>query len=229
LKQLYLFKYGPRIHEGWPGIPGLPFFSNMKFRFNTYNFLIAAAFLLFSFSLSAEKLSEGDVDGQNYISIQGSSNINEFQLINPYPALDETNSGIEGNERYRNIRIPVDEFTLENQRLVHDFRQMVQESKYPYIKIGIERMELADFEETSGLTNFSTIITIAGVSKEYSVPCEVFSKLNSGYTLSGSFSIKLTDFNIDPPEKLMGLIKVNNEVFVNFLFNFDSEEVLTKK
>ena len=201
----------------------------MKFKFNTYKCFLISIFLLLSFSLSAEKLSEGDVNRQNYVSIQGSSNVNEFQLINSDLELDEMDSGVESNARYRNIRIAVDEFTSNNQRMVQDFREMVNASKYPYIKIGLERRELADFEETSGLTNFSMIITLAGKTKEYTVPCEVFSKLNSEYVLSGNFSIKLTDFGIDPPAKLLGLIKVNNEVFINFLFNFDSEEVLTKK
>lgn len=201
----------------------------MKFKLKTYNFTIAAVLLLFCLHLQAKDLSDGDGETQNFISIQGSSNINEFQLINPHPAINESNSGVTNNKRYRDILISVNEFTSANQRMVRDFREMVQESKYPYIKISIERRDLADFDETSGLTNFSTIITIAGKAKEYNVPCEVYSTLNSGFLLSGNFSVKLTDFGIDPPEKVLGLIKVNNEVCINFLFNFDSEEVLTKK
>ena len=201
----------------------------MKFKLKTYNFLIAAVMLLSCFHSQAEKLTDGNGENQSYISIQGSSNINEFELINPHPAINKNNSGIDKNSRYRNIRISVNEFTSTNDRMVHDFRKMVHESKYPFIKISIERRDLADFEETNGLTNFSIIITIAGKSQEYTVPCEVFSTLNSGYMLSGNFSVKLTDFSIEPPEKLLGLIKVNNEVCINFLFNFDSEEVLTKR
>src|SRR6056297_1678008 len=100
----------------------------MKFKFNTYKCFLISIFLLLSFSLSAEKLSEGDVNRQNYVSIQGSSNINEFQLINSDLELDEMDSGVECNARYRNIRIAVDEFTSDNQRMVQDFREMVNAS-----------------------------------------------------------------------------------------------------
>jgi hypothetical protein len=201
----------------------------MTHKFKIYSYFLISVLLIISSSLPAEKLTDAGVDSQNYISICGSSNVNEFQLINSDLALDETDAAMESNGRYRNIRIAVDDFTSDNQRMVHDFREMVHESKYPYIKISIERRDLANFEETNGLTNFSIIISIAGKSQEYTVPCDVFSTLNAEYTLSGSFSVKLTDFSIEPPQKLLGLIKVNNEVFINFLFNFDSEEVLTKK
>lgn len=201
----------------------------MKIKLSTYNFLTAAILLFFCYHAGAENPPGGNSESQSYISIRGSSNINEFELINPHPAINENKSGVENKSRYLNIRISVDEFTSTNERMVHDFRKMVQESKYPVIKISIENRDLADFEETNGLTNFGIIITIAGKSQEYTVPCEVFSTLNSGHMLSGNFSVKLTDFGIEPPEKLLGLIKVNNEVCINFLFNFDSEEVLTKR
>jgi hypothetical protein len=201
----------------------------MKFRINTYQLFFTLVFLVITSSVFAEGLNDEDVDNQNYISIQGSSNVNEFHLMNSDLQLDELDGGTERNSLYRNIRIAVDGFTADNQRMVRDFREMVNESRYPFIKIGIERRKMADFEETSGLTKFSIIITIAGKSKEYKVPCEIFSSVDSGYIISGNFSVKLTDFGIEPPEKLLGLIKVNNEVFINFLFNFDSEEVLTKK
>lgn len=197
--------------------------------FVAYNFFILAIPFLLSFNVFAEKQEGRNEERQSYISVQGTSNVNEFTLINQHPIPDDEYNGIEDSGNYLNVLISVNEFSSENKRMVNDFRQMLQESKYPYIKIGIEPIEFADFEETTGLTEFSLIITIAGKTNKYNVPCEVFSKLNSGYTITGSFSVKLTDFNIDPPEKLLGLIKVNNEVFINFLFKFDSEEVLTEK
>ncbi len=201
----------------------------MTYTIIKYNFFIAILLLLFNFPAKPDNNSESENENSNYISIQGSSNVNEFQFISSSSNITEYLSETDTNPQYRNIRIAVDGFSAENKKMVQDFREMVNAEEYPYIGISIERRELADFEETSGMTNFSTIITIAGVSQEYTVPCEVFSRLNSGYSLNGSFSVKLTDFEIDPPEKLLGLIKVNNEVFINFLFNFDSEEVLTKK
>lgn len=201
----------------------------MKYTIIKSNFFIAALLLLFNFPAKSDNDSESEKESSNYISIMGSSNVNEFQLMNSSPDIAEYSNQADTNPRYRNIRIEVDGFSAENKKMVQDFREMVNAEEHPYIGIAIERRELADFEETSGMTNFSTIITIAGVSHEYTVPCEVFSQLNAGYTLNGSFSVKLTDFGIDPPEKLLGLIKVNNTVFINFLFNFDSEEILTEK
>jgi hypothetical protein len=164
----------------------------------------------------------------NYISIQGTSNVNEFQLTLTNPDINEISEDTTTRSHYRKIKLAVNNFHSENQKIAADFREMVQASKFPYIGISIEHRKTADFEETSGMTNFNIIITIAGVSNQYEVPCEVFSQTNAGYTISGSFSINLTDFKIDPPRKFLGLIKVNNEVYIDFLFNFE-EEILTEK
>jgi hypothetical protein len=171
----------------------------------------------------------GKLDHENYISIQGASNINEFELINRNPSINKLSAENTKNNKYQNIQISVDDFTGSNERVVKDFREMVDAGNYPFIKISIEQKELADFDETTGLTNFKTKISIAGTSREYIVPCQIESRLDNGYVLSGNFLIKLTDFGIGPPEKLLGLVQVKNEVFINFVFSFGTDEVLTEK
>lgn len=172
--------------------------------------------------------TEGKAGYENYISIKGSSNVNEFELINASPSISETSEAVRNNGTFRKIQIAVEDFTGPNDRMIEDFKEMVNAGNYPFITIFIEQKELADFDETTGLTNFKTKISIAGVSGKYTVPCIIESKLDGGYYLEGSFPIKLTDFKIAPPEKLLGLVQVKNKVFINFVFNFDTEEILTE-
>jgi hypothetical protein len=183
-----------------------------------------------SVSFASNKIdSERKAEYENYISIKGSSNVNEFELINISPSISEAPETVTNSGTFRKIQIAVDDFTGPNDRMVQDFKEMVDAGNYPLITIFIEQKELADFDETTGLTNFKTKISIAGVAQKYTVPCSVESKLDGGYLLDGSFSLKLTDFKIDPPQKLMGLVQVKDKVFINFVFNFDTEEILTEK
>jgi len=174
--------------------------------------------------------SKADAESEcnNFILIQGSSNINRFMLVNqsPHISTDGEPKGFSGN---REIQIPVDGFTAANNHMLNDFYDMVKASEYPYIHIAIEPRSRADFDETTGLTNFKTEITLAGNSNSYTVPCEIAFCENSAYLLKGSLKIELTDFNIDPPEKVFGAIKVKNEVFINFVFKLKNEETLTEK
>lgn len=182
-----------------------------------------------SLSFASDRIdAKGKADYENYISIKGSSNVNEFELINASPSISETSEADTNNGTFRKIQIAVDNFTSPNEQMIEDFKKMVDAGSYPFITIFIEQKELADFDETTGLTNFKTKISIAGVSGNYTVPCIIESKLDGGYYLDGSFPIKLTDFGIEPPEKLLGLVQVKNKVFINFVFNFDTDEILTE-
>lgn len=202
----------------------------MKLKFITYYFLPAVFLLLQNAALATPKSDTGGKDAyENYVSIKGSSNVNEFELINTNPSVQETSEALSRNGISQKIQIKVDGFTGPNERMIEDFKEMMEAKKHPFITIRIEQKELADFDETTGLTNFKTEIEIAGVSHEYIVPCRVESNLDGGYELDGSFELKLTDFEIEPPQKLMGLVKVKNKVFVNFVFSFGGEEILTEK
>lgn len=183
---------------------------------------------MYSHSSASDKgKADAESECENFIDIQGSSNINRFRLINQSPQIKTDNSF--KNNGARDIQIPVNDFTAANNHMLKDFFNMVKAEEYPYIQIAIEPRNRADFDETSGLTNFRTKISLAGNSNNYTIPCEIVSCDNSAYLLKGQLKIELTDFNIDPPEKVFGAIKVNNEVFINFVFKLKNEDTLTEK
>lgn len=186
-------------------------------------------FLHFSTSATREKNAGETAKCENFISIHGSSNINQFQFVNHNLEINPSAKHPEENSGYQNIRIPVYDFSGPNNRMLNDFYEMVSASEYPFIRISIEPREKADFDETAGQTIFRTIISLAGQSKIFTVPCDIIFCDNSEYMLKGDLKVELTDFNITPPEKVFGAIKVNNEVFINFAFKLKIEETLTEK
>lgn len=190
-----------------------------------YYLLYSLCLLLLSRSFA---ITEGEISlkhsEENYVAIHGSSNVNEFKLYNNSPFIADVHS----KPDYHIIKMEVDEFTADNERMVKDFQQLINASKYPSIKIAVQKRKWADFEETSGLTNFKTRVTLSGVTKKYNVPCELTNQLDGGYTIEGKLAVKLTEFKLEPPVKLLGLVKVKNTVFVNFVFHFESEKSLTE-
>jgi hypothetical protein len=194
------------------------------FKFLKYSIIIGLV-LFFQFDGYAVKLlSAGGSDNcNNYISIDGSSNINQFRFVNYEPIIPPK---IHQNNH---VQIPVYSFQATNKRMLMDFYDMVNASDHPYINIFIEPKSQADFDEGSGKTNFKTQITIAGKTNQYNVPCEIIACEQSGYVLKGDLKIKLTDFDIDPPRKVFGTVKVNNEVFIKFAFTFPADETITQE
>jgi hypothetical protein len=205
------------IHSGEKSFLGIV----MKLKFFTYVFFLAAAFLLlYSYYAAGQEKAVAEAGCVSHIKIHGSSNVNQFQLINHNPKIIRLSGGDEGKQRYQRIEVPVNQFKGANKRMRKDFLEMVNASEYPFIIMAIEPRSLEECRNVKGLSDFKTTITIAGVSNSYVVPCSIDSCESSGYLLKGSLEVKLTDFKIDPPKKLFGMIKVDNEVLIDYVFKF---------
>lgn len=161
----------------------------------------------------------------NYIVINGESNVNRFSFSYTtlssgfgnaflYPSLPH------GNE----IIIPVREFEPSNPLMYNDFLTNLNEQEYPTITI-----KFSNLGQNKGLNpSYAVMITIAGVTREYNVEC-VIQNCGNQYMLRGSKAVRLTDFNLSPPEKLSGLVKVKDEFKVSFsiILNFTAYNSLT--
>ena len=192
----------------------------MKTIIKKYYLLIILTALYYQ-TLGIEKNKTNDLnDCTNYVLIQGSSNINKFEFINYSPSVSFKPD--KGNIKYpdQNIKIPVNKFSGTNNMMLNDFHKMLNAPKYPYINIVIEPREKADFDETTGLTNFKTQISIAGNTHNYVIPCQIDFCKNSDVIVKGDVKLELSDFNIDPPRKVFGAVKVSDEVFITFAFHY---------
>lgn len=166
---------------------------------------------------------------ENYISISGSTNINEFVLQNKELELNHIKilPFIEGENistDTSSIAIPVNEFYCKNRLMQRDFQKLLKSSEYPNISVTLTK-NATPLSDPQSSTNFTIIISLAGVTQKYDVLCDVSSCGDSEFQLKGEKQINLSDFNITPPEKVFGTIKVKDEVFINFAFKFILEEV----
>lgn len=197
-------------------------------KFLKYTILGTVAFLLLSNSYISEPGDQTEGNCVSYVTVQGSSNVNQFSFNNTNPIIQDS-AGIKKDEvQYQIVQIPVYSFTGKNKHMLKDFLDLIKASEYPFIILALESRDLVPCEKHTEPTNFKTRITIAGVTNAYVVPCKVVACNNNGYLVKGDLKIKLTDFNINPPQKFFGMIKVNNEVFIDYAFKFSPENDIFK-
>ncbi|WP_053971684.1 YceI family protein [Mangrovimonas sp. ST2L15] len=79
--------------------------------------------------------------------------------------------------------------------------------------------KLEKVDDSTFKLNVSGTLTIVGASKNVNFEM-LLTKLPSGVNLTGSESIKMTDFGIDPPKALMGTIKTGDKVTIKFNTTF---------
>ncbi len=153
------------------------------------------------------------------IVIKGTTNVNMFTINYSSEDFMPFTMGISEEDSLL-LSIPVDQFTADSKLMLHDFLKLIHADTYPYIQIILKDIIDKDFFEVS--TNIKRKITIGVNGKTNSYFCNT--KLQESYHnkwyFSGELNIKLTDFDLIPPEKFLGMIKVQDDVsiFFNILF-----------
>jgi hypothetical protein len=154
----------------------------------------------------------------NYIHISGTSNINQFSFrFNTERLLPSGQDLVTEDSGNYEICVPVRDFQASNPMMFKDFLELIKASEYPLIKIRFTEKQLDLAQQVTGQSLTEIRITLAGISRIYKIRCNVFNCMNNMF-ISGEKGIRLSDFHLVPPVKLNGLVKVHDEINVNFGF-----------
>ena len=158
-----------------------------------------------------------------YIVITGKTNINSFKLsqtperIPSYLFTSLKEGGVSASRSL--ISISSAHFKADNQFIYNDFLQLVKASEHPLILVEVPNP--VGLSLKNGIGKYDINIFIAGVLRVYTISCTIQRCDKGTVFLSGTQKLKLSDFNLEPPEKTFGLIKVKDEVIINFGFAFE--------
>lgn len=192
------------------------------------------AILILCQSISAQKKSfnDRDVVCDNFIEIQGETNVNIFQLQQFVPDDEVCAPGESGwihfpGSSYYQINIPVRNFSANNPFVYKDFLSLIKASDFPYIQIYIEKEQFQEFYLPLSVQYSNVYVSIAGVTTSFLVKCHIKDCKYGNRIIHGEKTVKLTDFKLAPPVKSFGLIKVKNELNINFEFKIP-DNLITK-
>lgn len=154
------------------------------------------------------------------ITIKGSSNVNTFGCSSSGNFKSETLHGtIKPNQSIEmkgSVTIDIHSIDCNNRILTNDLRKTLKAEEYPNMKIhfkSLERIPIAsDGEDFVG---GNVIIELAGTKKSFYLRYS-FVQTKEGITLSGSRAFSFADFDLSPPQKAGGLIKVKDDFDVAF-------------
>ncbi|MEL7587903.1 MAG: YceI family protein [Prolixibacteraceae bacterium] len=155
------------------------------------------------------------------VVIEGSTNMNRFHLNyreRHYSAIPET--AIAEDDRFR-ILIPARDIMAESKLMRQDFLRMINAREYPFIYVALDEDIAARMAETSSLTH-RIGLTLNGIARSYTIRSGSAECYPGQWCLTGNLKVKLSDFNIELPKKMFGLVKVNDEVFINFRILFST-------
>lgn len=156
------------------------------------------------------------------ITIAGSTNVNKYHCaIAKYTGHDTLLLTAERGKGayFKNgvVKLEASRFDCEKHVITKDFAETIQADKYPYIKLNFISFERApEFAETEEPFKGKITVTLANVSVPCEVRCKVVKDKNNLIHFKGWHLFKFSDFNLEPPTKMMGLIKVEEMITVDF-------------
>ena len=161
------------------------------------------------------------VDSRSQLSILGATNVNHFTCKIEYCAGTDTLHYVE-NTRASELQftrsqmtIPVKSFDCGMKQMSKDFLKTIKSETYPELAINFRSLQKVGFKD-NGHTDGVVDITLAGVTSRYTIRYRVSVEDNGTVLLNGLQKVKFSDFNLEAPRKMKGLIKVKEVLNVEF-------------
>ncbi len=157
-------------------------------------------YLLFGFITFFAKAQE------NFVQINGSTNVNKFQCINN-KFKPEAGAYTFSDKNLPNIILKVTDFDCGNRMMTKDFQKILNADKYPDMII-----RFINFIKIQKSIVAVVEVRMMNQSKRYNIEFDV-----ENNRLVGRKNVKFSDFNITPPKKMGGMIVVKDDL--NLIFS----------
>ncbi len=200
--------------------------------------LLAFAVILTAGALEAQTVISADPDSK--IWIEGRSNVNSWQCdaeehqgvveidVRDVGQVDElTDRRVE-----LVVHVPVRSFECGRSRMNRDLYEALKSERHSLITFELTGAErLNDGLENVGFENGGPIrlkvsgrLTVAGNTREITFGAEGYLLEEMRLRAVGSTTIRMTDFEVEPPTGLLGLIRAEDELTVHFDLRATPEE-----
>ena len=155
------------------------------------------------------------------LSINGKSNVNDFRCQSEHELQKDSLDfqyhvmGDTVNVDGVSLFLEVSQFDCGKRAINRDFRSTLKYKEHPFIRITLNELHLENAESIIPKSAMVTI-TIADVERNYEVPLTAFSSMEDQVLVGGHKTLYMTDFGLDPPSPLFGLIQVSDELDIVF-------------
>ncbi|MCW3080538.1 YceI family protein [Segetibacter sp.] len=171
---------------------------------------------------SSEKPVKWIIEKSSTLRIDGKSNVNSFSCdIEGYNRKDNIITGSYSISQpvtlSGSLTLEIIQFNCHRSLITSDFRKTLKADKHSEMVIRFLKIEsMPELKEKSELIKGLVEVEVAGVTKEIEINYS-FSKTDSDLVqLNGEKNFSFSDFNLKPPRKLAGLVRIKDDFKVSF-------------
>jgi len=164
------------------------------------------------------------------VKIKGQTNVNRFHLsYNPHQTDELTVPGKNSPAGLIAFRIPVEGFESKNPLLTKDFNRFMHAETHPYIQVRIKKSQLHQLARGKNSQKLPLQIHMAGKTQQVESRYLTRHYPSNQMLIEGRVQVNLEDFNLEPPQKMMGLVQVKDKIFINFDVVLSSQQTALNK
>lgn len=158
-------------------------------------------------------------------TIYGTTNVNAFEcnLVQNTPfkpiVVQSRSTDHDINFEGLTMAYPIKDFDCGLEAMSDDLKLTLKSKEFPELYLTINSIHIKqESQEIEKLKVISSVtIKIAGISRTTTIEeGMVINHSEDALTLSGKQQMTMKDFNIEPPTKFFGMVKVNNDLSVGF-------------
>ncbi len=154
---------------------------------------------------------------ESKLRINGTSNVSNFECnYKKRISADTLNQTITFSDSLivigDSILLSADSFDCGKKPINRDLRKTLKANEHPFLELELVSIEIADEVPFQALLS----VIIAGIQRTETVTITEFSTEESGISFKGQGDLLLTNFDLNPPRALFGLIKVDDRVDIHF-------------
>jgi hypothetical protein len=187
--------------------------------------LMAFSFGLLSFRPTGEKpvrVHRWIVQPASTLRVTGKTNVNKFSCqIQSYCGADTLILQDQGTQPPRFLKgdvwLEAAGFSCGNAMMTNDFHKTIQTKAYPQIAISFVSLErFPSYTCRNEFIKSNMVIALAGVARTFEVDCIIEAESNGVFHLVGNRCFQFSDFNLEAPSRMFGMIKVEEALDVSF-------------
>jgi len=164
------------------------------------------------------------------ICIEGSSNIHEWISYVHWLDLQYVIK-LEDNQKFTIedlcIDIPVNAiFSRRGQVMDDKTWEALKEEQFPNIIYTFQEVSSMEKIKNGYLLNTKGFLEIAGVENKIFLPVYAYELEDGTFQMYGEKKISMTDFNVAPPEGVLGYVKVEDDIVLKFELSLITENLI---
>lgn len=157
---------------------------------------------------------------ESKVEIHGHTNLNTFTCTycGEMPALQANiqavavNGGWELNPDAARLALQVAYFDCGIRQMNMDFRELLRADAHPALRISLQSLD----QLQKDLYSATALLEVAGETRQVCLPLAVEQVQDGSVSATGKLKIRLTDFGLEPPSRLMGMVRVKDNIEVIF-------------